>query len=149
MIVKIINWKMFCFFWIQYFRELLQKFEKFAHDFLYIHDANFQKILSKFRNLIRKFFRFDDDVSNLLYNHRKKFWFFLFILRVCLRKNTTFIIFICKNESSFKTFFDFENFSSNLKRRANDFKFFLQFWYLTIVSIRRFLKKYRSNSKMY
>ena len=77
---------MFCFFRIQYSRELSQKLETIFHNFLHIYDADFQWILSKFRNWIRKFFRFNDDVSNLLYCHRKKLRFFLFILRVCLKK---------------------------------------------------------------
>ena len=64
---------MFRFFEIQYFDKFSQKFETFAHDFFHIHDVDFQKISNEFRNLFRKFFRFDDDVFNLLYDHRKKF----------------------------------------------------------------------------
>ena len=56
------NRQIFDFFEIQYAFELSQKFETFAYEFLHFHVVNFQKIRNRIRNLLRKFFRFDDNV---------------------------------------------------------------------------------------
>ena len=66
MIIKIINRQVFDFLEIQYAFEFSQKFETFAYEFFHFHVVDFQKNRNRFRNLFREFFRFDDNVFNLL-----------------------------------------------------------------------------------